>query len=408
MHKFLIKKMPVDLFETSLKKQINYPTKTENDNRYVNLTGDEMVGDLNMNNKNIKNLANPTSSLDATNKEYVDLKVSNPGDIKLNNNKLYFDTNKQYSISLHTNILGLDLAGVFVIRNAGTNDYILFIDKFQIHCYDKPLKNIADPTDTKDAANKKYVDLSLEKAKDYTNSKIISNPYAPGAERYFDYLFIKETYKPTFWISGYYNSGLQIINENEYTRLNEVNELTGSGYLTKGIFRYDNNLKAFRFTPSNVFSIISRTNYSTHYTFFVIMSQDDGASGRLFTSVIGNRLFGFWKLRYGSIWIDEDINVDGKGNNDGSRYIFTLRNNNDLKTAFINNEQYHESSAGANDWGKVVLGAPISIINEGGKGYIYEAICFNKALNNAQITSIYKKLIKYYPKKIKHGYTIYS
>ena len=62
MHKFFIKKMPVDLFETSLKKQINYPTKTENDNRYVNLTGDEMVGDLNMNNKNIKNLANPSSS----------------------------------------------------------------------------------------------------------------------------------------------------------------------------------------------------------------------------------------------------------------------------------------------------------------------------------------------------------
>ena len=56
--------------------------------------------------------------------------------------------------------------------------------------------------------------------------------------------------------------------------------------------------------------------------------------------------------------------------------FFTLRNNNDLKTAFINNEQYHESNASDNDREKVVLGAPTSITNEGGKGYIYEAVCF--------------------------------
>ena len=47
----------------------------------------------------------------------------------------------------------------------------------------------------------------------------LRNPYAPGAERYFDYLFIKQAYKPTFWINAYYNSGLQIINESEYTRV---------------------------------------------------------------------------------------------------------------------------------------------------------------------------------------------
>ena len=48
----------------------------------------------------------------------------------------------------------------------------------------------------------------------------LRNPYTPGAERYFDYLFIKQTYEPTFLISAYYNSGLQIISESEFTRVN--------------------------------------------------------------------------------------------------------------------------------------------------------------------------------------------
>ena len=42
--------MPVDIFETSLTEKIKYPTKNENDNRYLNLTGDEME-DLNMSGK---------------------------------------------------------------------------------------------------------------------------------------------------------------------------------------------------------------------------------------------------------------------------------------------------------------------------------------------------------------------
>ena len=443
----------VDQFGSSVsssnKKEFNF---THTDKLYVNRTGDTLIGDLNLdgnklylnndkkqsiyessdnlvletdnkliiknnrnntlkfyiddekihcNSKRLVAVSDPVNNNDASTKGYVDSKVTNPGDINLNGSKIFFDTNKTFSIYNSNNMLGLELTGFFVIKGSENNDYILFLDRHQINCYNKQLKEVKDPSDLKDAANKKYVDLILEKAKEYINSKMapLSNPYAPGAERYFDYVFIKDTYKPTFWISGYYNSGLQIINENEHTRLNEVNELTGSGYVSRGVFSYDSNSKAFRFTPENNFSLISRSNYSTHFTFFVIMSQDNSASGRLFTSSTGNKLFGFWKLRYGSIWIEENIDVNGKGVNDGKRYIFTLRNNNDLKTAFINNEQYHESNAGTNDWGKVVLGAPTSITNEGGKGFIYEAICFNKALSNAQITSIFKKLIKYFPIK---------
>ena len=127
------------------------------------------------------------------------------------------------------------------------------------------------------------------------------------------------------------------------------------------------------------------------------MSQDNGARGRLFTSNAGNKLFGYWKDKYGSLFMDEDIKLNGKGVNDGQRYIFTLRNDNGLKTAFINNEQYHTTRAGVNNWGKVVIGKPLWPAEEAGTGYVYEAICFDKALTDSQITKIYTKLIKYYP-----------
>ena len=34
---------------------------------------------------------------------------------------------------------------------------------------------------------------------------------------------------------------------------------------------------------------------------------------------------------------------------------------------------------------------------EAGTGNVYEVICFNKALNNSEITTINEKLFKYYP-----------
>ena len=163
-----------------------------------------MVGDLKMNGKKIINLVKPSSSTDASTKNYVYSKVTIPGDINLNGNKIFFDTNKECSIYKNGDMLRLELPGFFVIRGSENNDYILFIDKYHINCYNKRLKYVKDPSDLKDAKNKKYVDLILEKAKEYINLKMapLRNPYAPGAERYFDYLFIKQTYKPTFWISA--------------------------------------------------------------------------------------------------------------------------------------------------------------------------------------------------------------
>ncbi len=251
------------------------------------------------------------------------------------------------------------------------------------------ITNVGDPAADKDCVTKAYVDSKL---------LIINNPFIPGVKRYYDYLFIKDSYNPNFWISSYYNDGLIIINEDEYERVNNLVELTGSGYTTNGTFTYESTLKRLHFTNVNRFNIISKTSYSTQYTFILIMSQANGAQGRLFTSATGNRLFGYWDYRFGSLYIDDTLNaLNGKGVNDGQRYIFTLRNDNGQKTAFINNEQYYNSNRGGNNWGKIVIGDSLSLATEPGDGYVYEAICFNKALSNGQISSIYKKLVKYYP-----------
>ena len=73
-----------------------------------------MVRDLKMNGKKIINLAEPSSSTDASTKNYVDAKVTNPGDINLNGNNIFFNANKTFSIYNNNNTLGLELSGFFV------------------------------------------------------------------------------------------------------------------------------------------------------------------------------------------------------------------------------------------------------------------------------------------------------
>lgn len=55
----------------------NYYTKTQSDARYLELSGDTMSGQLDMNNNNIVNVPTPTNSNEATPKGYVDTEITN-------------------------------------------------------------------------------------------------------------------------------------------------------------------------------------------------------------------------------------------------------------------------------------------------------------------------------------------
>ena len=221
--------------------QLRYTTKAQNDVNYINTTGDRLTGDLNM-----------------------------------SGNKIYFDTIRNFSIYNTTDILGLEVPGKLSIRGEGNDNYLLFVDKNQINCYNKLLKNIANPVNENYAVNKKYVDskkqsdkIILENTKaeiqyisgedfdgtvfknlngvaftdsqDNTLFSISSNIFAynkriinlanPVADedavnkkyvdskiltfdnltiRYLKYKNIKNSFKPTFWVSAYFNQKIKV------------------------------------------------------------------------------------------------------------------------------------------------------------------------------------------------------
>ena len=206
--------MPVDIFETSLTEKIKYPTKNENDNRYLNLTGDEMVGDLNMggnkiyfdeskknelfyreigllkflqfktvdglavtdlndivmcqflrdgvqfNNKRLKNVGDPVDENDAVNKKYVN---NINEDLNINGRRLNLDRNKQ-SYILHGKENNKDVVFIISSKIYITNPENVNLFEFSedgLSVKNKRITDLADPSVSSDAVNKKYVDNQL-------------------------------------------------------------------------------------------------------------------------------------------------------------------------------------------------------------------------------------------------------
>ena len=121
-----------------------------------------MTGDVNMNNKKIKNLSLPTANSEAANKKYVDdskidgsvfLKLDGTtpmtGNLNMNNNRIYNIPNPTGSKQLIPLAYG-DLAHLHVNgSNMMTN---------HMNMNNKKITNLQTPTNNTDAANKKYVD----------------------------------------------------------------------------------------------------------------------------------------------------------------------------------------------------------------------------------------------------------
>ena len=121
-----------------------------------------MTGDVNMNNKKIKNLSSPTANSDAANKKYVDdskvdgsvfLKLDGTrpmtGNLNMNNNRIYNLPNPTGSKQPIPLAYG-DLAYLHVNgSNMMTN---------HMNMNNKKITNLQTPTNNTDAATKKYVD----------------------------------------------------------------------------------------------------------------------------------------------------------------------------------------------------------------------------------------------------------
>ena len=149
---------------------------------YINETGDTMNGDLNMNNHQITNLANPVNDGDAVNKQYFESNKSITTKDPLNEmdavNKRYFESNKNIitenlnlgnnkiifnngsdlkSIDVPGEFSGLQINGELNISN--NNSTLLNIANESIFCNNRKITGVQNPTADNHAANKSYVDL---------------------------------------------------------------------------------------------------------------------------------------------------------------------------------------------------------------------------------------------------------
>ena len=117
------------------------------------------------------------------------------------------------------------------------------------------------------------------------------------------------------------------------------------------------------------------------------MKKDLNSSGRIINNSSENQLFGFWVNYVGSIWLNANVNLRYE-TNDGKQKFLILRNNNDIKDARSNGVQYlTKSNIGDTSWGHTVS-IGINIFNESALGYMYEVVCFNKALSDDEINTI--------------------
>ena len=64
--------MPIDISFKTDSDPSDFTSKTYNDQNYINVEGDTLQGDLNLNNHKITNVGTPTDDKDCVSKSFVD------------------------------------------------------------------------------------------------------------------------------------------------------------------------------------------------------------------------------------------------------------------------------------------------------------------------------------------------
>ena len=146
--------MPIDI---SFKTDSNAVATTYNDQNYINVEGDTLQGNLDLNNHKITNVGSPTEPSDCVSKQYVD----NLG-------------------VRHNPENDMETQGKFIVKNpqsnrANSNIINFLIHKDEIHCSSKRVTNLLPPVNNNDACTKGYVDSQI------VQTKAIFSNYVKGS-----------------------------------------------------------------------------------------------------------------------------------------------------------------------------------------------------------------------------------
>ena len=199
---------------------------------------------------------------------------------------------------------------------------------------------------------------------------------------------------PVFWISGREFDALQpAVNSVVGDATGRTKDVVGNNvtsFATIKIMRDEaKGYPAYYFDKRN--SIQCETPVNNSYTFVAIYRRLEPTvtQGRLFTTE-GNRLFGSWSgyvdQWFSNGWISQE---GGTAADDGIEFNLGT-NNNGLKKMydFRRETMPANNSNGDNVWGRVLAGRPLAYTVEGTRVYLYEALIFNRALNEPEIQTI--------------------
>ena len=166
----------------------------------------------------------------------------------------------------------------------------LFSVSTNIFANNKHIVNLGNPVTNKDAANKEYVDSKL--------TSISKTNFDNLSLRYLRYKYIKHNFEPTFWISGYFNQGLKVMDNTTLVNSTTIKEITEIDSVNRGIFTFTKEDANISLTLDGSNKITSNIKHQTFYMFVLIMSKDSNEI--LFKNSTENQLQ--YMPMYKSIW----------------------------------------------------------------------------------------------------------
>ena len=131
-----------------------------------------------------------------------------------------------------------------------------------IFANNRRIVSLGNPVANKDATTKEYVDSKQSETKTYVDSKISTPNFDNLTLRYSKYSYIKNNFKPTFWVSGFFNQGVKVMDNTTLVNSTTIEEITGSDSVNRGTFTFtkedDDNI-SLRLDGSN--KITSNVKY---------------------------------------------------------------------------------------------------------------------------------------------------
>jgi hypothetical protein len=208
----------------------------------------------------------------------------------------------------------------------------------------------------------------------------ISNASKTGnVHRFVQYTIILNMFKPQFWISGFYNNAFNPA-VSVFTK-----PVIGSSHFTKDMF-VDGNAIIFKKDDY----IISDYRFGYEYTFIGIAERQ--SPGRVFTSLTGNKCFGFWRDKMNFAWHDGPVISYTTNAIDNTKIIYTYIVYPNHKHLFNNGAPVIDEAPlipvvkKTTAWDQLVIGD--TMFEEGADFKLYECIGFDRALNQIEVEYI--------------------